>query len=128
MGPRVRSTACLMMTACTDITRVMNVTEVKSAGLAGKAQAVLIENRSENAVLRRTVSNRHGYNKFNTTQYELSEPFLVLFLKLPGLICYDIWDMFWSYSVPFFSVLFDIYTYYGPHRYACYNNKQIQLT
>jgi len=53
MGPLVCSTACLMMTACTGITRAMKVTEIKSAGLAGKGKAVLIENRSENAVRRR---------------------------------------------------------------------------
>lgn len=31
-------------------------------------------------------------------------------------------------TVTLFSVLFDIFTDDRPHRYACYNNKQIQLT
>lgn len=67
MGPRVCSTACLMMTVCTGITRVMNVTEVKSAGLAGKGQPVLIKNRSE-MVYR---GECYDYDKFNVTQYAL---------------------------------------------------------
>ena len=52
MGPSVWSTACLMTTACTGITRVMNVTEGKCAGMAGKGQAALIENRTELVVSR----------------------------------------------------------------------------